>query len=235
MVQNSRGCFIKGQRRLLAISGLLIVFGLVASVRPLSAQTIENPKTVEFDPSPDHNAVIDGTPVVDRYEMDFFVQGNGQPVHTLTLGKPAPSGDGRIRVNFVALLTQPLTPGTVYTALVAAVGPGGRASSAVAPDTFVFTAPACSFAVSPTTPASLAAAGGNANVTVTTTAGCAWTAAESASWLTITSGASGTASGTVSYTAAANTTTSPRSTRLQTGWRSSSSCSSISTIGRALP
>ena len=213
MVKDSRGYFIKGERRVLAVSGLLVMFALVASVRPLSAQTIENPKTVEFDPSPDHNAVIDGTPVVDRYEMDFFVQGNGQPVYTLTLGKPAPDGDGRIRVNFVALLTQPLTAGTVYTALVAAVGPGGRASSAVAPDTFVFSAP-CSFVVSPVNPATLAAGGGNGSVTVTTTAGCGWAASESASWLTITSGASGNTSGSVSYTATANTTASPRSTTL---------------------
>jgi hypothetical protein len=192
----------------LAVSGLLLI-GLVASETPLGAQTIQNPTTVEFDPSPDHGETVEGTPLVDRYEMDFFVGGNDQPVLTLNLGKPAPA-DGRIRVNFAALLAQPLTPGTIYTALVAAVGPGGRAASDVAPDTFSFTVP-CNFSVSPTNPTSLAAGGGSASVTVTTSAGCVWASSESASWLTITSGSNGNGTGTVSYTATANTTTSSRS------------------------
>jgi hypothetical protein len=212
VIAKGRGNLQQGVGRVLAISSRLVV-GLLLSATPLSAQTIQNPTTVEFDPSPDHAATIDGTPVVDRYEMDFFIGGNGQAVLTLNLGKPAPAGDGRIRVNFAALLAQPLTPGTIYTALVAAVGPGGRAASDVAPDTFAFTVP-CSFAVSPTNPTSLAAGGGNASVTVTTTAGCVWTASESASWLTITGGSSGNGSGVVTYTAAANTTTSARSTTL---------------------
>jgi hypothetical protein len=204
---------MQGRARVVVISALLVVVGLIASVHQADAQTVQNPQTVEFDPSPDHNSVIEGTPLVDRYEMDFFVAGNAQPVRALSLGKPAPAGDGRIRVNFAALLTTPLTPGTVYTALVAAVGPGGRASSALAPDTFVFAVP-CSFTVSPTTPASLAAAGGGASVTVSAPAGCAWTASESATWLTISSGSSGSGNGTVSYTASANTTTSARSATL---------------------
>lgn len=155
--------------------------------------------------------MIDGTLLVDRYEMDFFVQETGQPVHTLSLGKPAPAGDGRIRIDFVALLTQPLPTGTIYTALIAAVGPGGRASSIVAPDTFIFTAP-CSFAVSPTNPPSLAAGGGSASVTVTTTSGCAWAASESSSWLSITSGSKGSGSGSVTIAATGNATASPRTT-----------------------
>ena len=184
------------------VSLLLAVIGSVASVRPLGAQTIENPRTVEFDPSPDHGAMIEGTPLVDRYEMDFFVQETGQPVHTLSLGKPAPAGDGRIRIDFVALLTQPLPTGTIYTASIAAVGPRGRASSIVAPDTFIFTAP-CSFAVSPTQ-LSIAAAGGNASISVTTTGDCAWTSSESSSWLSITSGSKGSGSGSVTIAATGN-------------------------------
>jgi hypothetical protein len=45
---------------------------------------------------------------------------------------------------------------------------------------------------------------------VTTAAGCAWTAASNASWLTVTSGASGSGNGTVSYSVAVNTSTSAR-------------------------
>jgi hypothetical protein len=203
-------CIMKVRHHVLAISSLFVVIGLAA---PLSAQTIENPKTVEFDPSPDHDVVTEGTPLVDRYEMDFFIQGAVQPVLTLNLGKPVPAVDGRIRVNFVALLPQPLLPGTIYTALVAAVGPGGRAASIVAPDTFVFTVP-CGFTVSPANPPALASGGGTGSVGVTTGNGCAWTASESAAWLTITSGASAIGTGTVTYTAAANTTNSPRSATL---------------------
>ena len=50
------------------------------------------------------------------------------------------------------------------------------------------------------------AAGGNAtNVAVTTPAGCAWTAASTDTWISITAGATGTGNGTVSFTAAAST------------------------------
>jgi len=65
---------------------------------------------------------------------------------------------------------------------------------------------ACSFSINPTS-ASFAAAGGSASVTVTTQAGCNWTAASNNSFITITSGASGTGSGTVNYSVAANTST----------------------------
>lgn len=62
----------------------------------------------------------------------------------------------------------------------------------------------CSFSISPTS-ASFAAAGGTQAVTVTTQAGCNWTAASNNSFITVTSGASGSGSGTVNYAVAANT------------------------------
>ena len=64
----------------------------------------------------------------------------------------------------------------------------------------------CSFSINPTS-ASFAAAGGSGSVTVTTQAGCNWTAASNSSFITVTSGASGSGSGTVSYSVAANTST----------------------------
>ncbi|MBV9926188.1 MAG: M36 family metallopeptidase [Acidobacteria bacterium] len=67
----------------------------------------------------------------------------------------------------------------------------------------------CSFSISPTS-ASVAAAGGTGTVSVTATAGCGWTAVSNASFITVTSGASGTGSGTVGYSVAANTLTSSR-------------------------
>ncbi len=67
----------------------------------------------------------------------------------------------------------------------------------------------CSFSINPTS-ASFAAAGGSASVSVTTTAGCNWTAVSNNSFITITSGASGSGNGTVNYSVAANTSSLSR-------------------------
>jgi len=53
--------------------------------------------------------------------------------------------------------------------------------------------------------ASVAAAAGSGAITVTAAAGAAWTAVSDASWITITSGASGTGNGAVTFSIAANT------------------------------
>ncbi|HEY1402543.1 MAG TPA: M36 family metallopeptidase, partial [Pyrinomonadaceae bacterium] len=62
----------------------------------------------------------------------------------------------------------------------------------------------CSFSISPTS-ASQPATGGTGSVSVTAGAGCNWSAVSNAAFITITAGASGTGSGTVSYSVAANT------------------------------
>lgn len=67
----------------------------------------------------------------------------------------------------------------------------------------------CSFSINPTS-ASFAAAGGSGSVTVTTAAGCNWTAASNDAFITITSGTSGSGNGTVSYSVATNTSTLSR-------------------------
>jgi len=63
----------------------------------------------------------------------------------------------------------------------------------------------CSYSISPTS--MNANAGGNSGniITVTTQAGCAYTAVSNDAFITINSGANGTGNGTVSFTAAANT------------------------------
>jgi hypothetical protein len=82
----------------------------------------------------------------------------------------------------------------------------------IAGKTFTVIQPAtsCTFGISPASQA-FAAAGGAATVTVTTSAGCTWTASSGAAWVVISSGAAGTGSGTVSYNAAANTGSFARS------------------------
>lgn len=67
----------------------------------------------------------------------------------------------------------------------------------------------CSFTINPTA-LSVAAAGVSTTVAVTAGAGCAWTAVSNDGFITVTGGAAGTGNGTVSYTVAANTTTSQR-------------------------
>jgi hypothetical protein len=68
----------------------------------------------------------------------------------------------------------------------------------------------CTYAISPASQ-SVNPAGGTGSVGVSSTSGCAWTASSNASWISITSGSSGSGNGTVGYSAAANTTTSSRS------------------------
>jgi hypothetical protein len=53
-------------------------------------------------------------------------------------------------------------------------------------------------------------AGGTGTVSVTTQAGCTWTAVSNATWITVNSGSSGTGNGTVNFTVAANATGSDR-------------------------
>jgi hypothetical protein len=64
------------------------------------------------------------------------------------------------------------------------------------------TAGACSFAVSPTS-VSAPTGGGTFTVNVTTDAACSWTAASQSDFITITSGASGTGNGAVTFSVAA--------------------------------
>lgn len=82
-----------------------------------------------------------------------------------------------------------------------------RGKSPAAPD------PVCTFAIAPASQ-SVEATGGSATVTVTAGAGCAWTAASAAAWLAVTSGATGSGPGVVTYEVAANPSTEPRTTTL---------------------
>jgi uncharacterized protein (TIGR03437 family) len=76
--------------------------------------------------------------------------------------------------------------------------------------TFTIGAPACSYSLNATSQ-SFGAGGGTGSVSVTTTAGCSWTAVSNANWITIQSGTSGSGNGSVGFTVAANAATSTRS------------------------
>ena len=68
---------------------------------------------------------------------------------------------------------------------------------------------ACTFALAPVS-ASVPAAATTGTVSVDTLTGCSWSASTSASWLTITSGSSGSGDGTINFSVAANTSLTPR-------------------------
>jgi len=64
-------------------------------------------------------------------------------------------------------------------------------------------AAACAFTIAPTSQ-SIVTAGGSGTVAVTAAAGCTWTAVSNATWVSITSGASGAGNGSVTFSVATN-------------------------------
>src|SRR4051812_47558598 len=190
--------------------GLIAAILLLGIVPAVSAQSISDARRVEFTPSPDHNAVDpnSGAALVTNYTLNVYVAGGATSVSTANLGKPALDVDGMIRLDFVALLTTPLSNGVVYESIVSAVGPGGTSPSARS-NTFAFSLP-CTPTISPTSSNLTTSAAATGSVAVSVGTGCTWAATSNASWITITSGASGLGNGTVNYSVSANTGTTSR-------------------------
>lgn len=67
----------------------------------------------------------------------------------------------------------------------------------------------CSYSITPAS-RSVAYGAGNSSVAVTAATGCAWSAVSNDAWLTVTGGASGSGSGTVTYSVTANVALTPR-------------------------
>jgi hypothetical protein len=139
--------------------------------------------------------------------LDVFPNGGSTRVSTADLGKPAPGTDGLIRVDFVALLSTPLTPGVVYEAVVSAVGPGGSGAGTRS-NTFSFSVP-CAPTLAPAS-ANVGAAAGSGTVSVTVATGCVWNATSNANWITLNGTTGGNGNGTVNYSLQVNTSTSSR-------------------------
>jgi hypothetical protein len=98
--------------------------------------------------------------------------------------------------------------GTVTLAVAANEGDERTATLTIAGQPFTVTqaaAPsACTYTISPTAQAVGGEGGAGAPVAVTAAAGCTWTATSGASWITVTSGASGRGNGTVNFSVARN-------------------------------
>lgn len=195
---------------------LVLFIAVFAAAPPTEAQPLVDPRRTEFTPSADHNATdTSGTALVDNYTLQVFIAGTSTVVQTVNLGKPNPDPDGLIRVDFVALLPSPLQTNVIYEARVSANGRGGSATSTPS-NTFSFSPPCTIPTLNPTSQ-SVAASGGSGTIAVTVGTGCAWTVTSNAAWLTITTGSSGIGSGSVTFSASANTATTPRTGALTIG------------------
>lgn len=190
------------------LASLAALASLISPAAAL-AQTVYDPTTAEFGPSPDHSATTSGgTPVLTYYLLEILAVGSSQPAYSINLGKPAPGADGLIRVSFVPLLRTPLTAGTNYLARVSAVGPGGTSASRTS-NVFAASGP-CAPSLS-TRSMSVPSAVSTGSLNVATGATCEWSATSNASWLTVTSSRSVTGPGTVTFSVAANGSQSSRS------------------------
>ena len=94
--------------------------------------------------------------------------------------------------------------GTVHFSVAASTGPARTGTLTIAGQTFtVSQLSGCAYAINPTS-TSASKNDDTGKFDVTTAAGCAWTAVSQVSWITITSGASGSGNGTVTFAVAAN-------------------------------
>jgi hypothetical protein len=89
------------------------------------------------------------------------------------------------------------------------VPPGIRTDDATILPATPPSAGTCTYTLS-TAGSSMVAAGGHGTVTVTTQAGCSWTAATTTPWITVTSASSSTGSGAAAFSVAANSATATR-------------------------
>jgi hypothetical protein len=185
---------------------------LLACASLAGAQPLSDPNFLEFTASADHDALdSSGQPLVIRYDLLLYVVGSATPIQVVSLGKPTPDPAGTIRLPLNTILTPLPAGGLTYEVRVAAVT-AGTSSPSPPSNSFTFLVP-CTYGVSPVS-RSLGASGGTSTFTVTAPAGCAWTATESASWITIASGAAGIGNGTVTLTVAANTAITARNSQL---------------------
>jgi len=109
--------------------------------------------------------------------------------------------------------------GTVsYTAAANTATTARTGTLTIAGQTFTVTqaAASCSYTVSPLT-FSVGASGGTSTVSVTAASGCSWTAQSASTWVTVTPGAGGSGSGSVTFSTASNGSSTARTGSLAIG------------------
>ena len=189
--------------------GLIASLFLLLTMAPaVSAQSILDPTRIEFTPSGSQNAldVRTGTPLIQSYALDIYVAGSATVVQRVNLGNPAPDLDGMIRVDFLPLLTTPLSGGVIYEAVVTAISPTQTISS-VRSATFAFST-ACTPGISPTSSNLTTSAAPTGSVTVTAGTGCIWKRRATPPGSRSPRAPAAAATGRSAYSVAANTSTS---------------------------
>jgi hypothetical protein len=198
---------VKNKRMWLAVPAVCVA--LVATAVQAKAQAVVNPRIVEFSPSADHSTVLpDGQAAVSDYLLEVFQAGASVPYQVVSIGKPAPDPDGLIRYDFSSQAAGWAT-GITYEARVAAEGPAGTGVSGLSNTFTIEVLASCSYTVAPTA-LSTTASGGTPTVSLTTQAGCVWTATSGLTWIAP-SPSGGTDSATVTLNVAPNTAPSSRS------------------------
>jgi len=162
-----------------------------------------NPLTVSAPTAPATAAGGIGSITVSTIAGCAWTAASNSSFLTINAGSSSGTGNGTVSYTVAANTTSSARTGTMTIA-------GQTVTVNQAAGT------ACAYALNPTS-GGVPNAGGSGSFTVSTTSGCAWTATPNASWISITSGPGGTGNGTVSYTAAANTTSSSRTGTITVG------------------
>ena len=196
---------------------LALIAGSLASFpSPLTAQTV-SPQIVEFDPSPDHNASVNGVAVVSRVRAALFRcrKHAAASRHRARQTEPRERRQDSFQLRGVA--------GRVAGGRrrVRSACRCGRSRRIVAEHHLEpvrvsrhDSPAACSYSLSTQSRSGNSASTTGTTVGVNAGSGCAWNASSDSAWLTITSGSSGSGAGSVGYSVAANSTTSQRVGRL---------------------
>lgn len=185
----------------------LVVSMLGLSACTALAQTVTNPRIVEFTPSADHDVTLaGGQAAVSRYDVEVYMAGAAAPFHSVDAGKPAPDPDGKVRYDFLTRVAGWPLPGATYEVRVSAVGPNGIGRSTPS-NQFVYDP--CYWVLWAST-FWVSQGSGEHSLALPVPAGCSWTAATTSAWVTVLT-ASGTGGGTLRFTVGVNEDRSSRS------------------------
>jgi Viral BACON domain/Putative binding domain, N-terminal len=162
-------------------------------------------------PSPSPTPTPTPTPGSCKFTLDPPTQAiaatGGNGAITVTTG-PACTWTATPAASWITLTAGANVQGSGTASFTAAAnnGPARSTTIQIGSSTATITQPAasCSYTIAPSSQ-SIAAGGGTGSVTVTADAICAWTATKDVPWISITSGASGTGHGTVSFSVSPNT------------------------------
>ncbi|MBL8189997.1 MAG: hypothetical protein JNK38_18425 [Acidobacteria bacterium] len=149
-----------------------------------------------------------GVTLVSNQDVDLYLR-FGQPL-TIANGEilhdhKATTGGNTESLIITPAGSPPLQAGTYFIG----VNNCGTGSASFTLTATVATQPQCSYSITPTSQL-VNATGGLGNINLMTANGCPWTAVSNASWITITSGASGSGPGLIGFTVAANSAAGDR-------------------------